>query len=500
MSKSDKQETAVFPYKRIVSGVLLSALLITGGCSLTPKEEVIKDKPSETQTEAYLSPFRQVNGPVDLNFMTVNKLREHYEETSDSSGFREMRLTISGLLDTKIEAVINEQISALHEKVKGIDLPPYRGIRRRLSEKSKLIDQYLATGLSFNYNNIISVSASGSKVFVQNGTEPGEFVEYTEVLNLDLNTGKEIRLSDLFVNDADYKDALNNRIMFYIEKEYSSDEYSDTFGYPKLIAPFKGVTDNQKFMLSENAIILIIDHETPEFETGLYYCRISIPFNDVKEILAIGERFKSNVDLYVDKKPVSKILITHYYKHQTGEHIEKTTGSVDIYSNYQYPPTLTSELQEHFKAFSELDDKEIARLNISSKKSQYYQNTDVSLIGKYTLFAKSRNISHEGISQFNTEFEVYDENSTIMTLEDVFNEQFDYEEYLKKILKREVPYQLKTQVGETDNLMKGISFRLNSDGIYFSTVPVKFSEKEIHPVSFSVEYDQIGYDHLMIFD
>lgn len=499
MSKSDNQQTAV-PYKLIFSGLLLSAILVTGGCSATSKVEVIKDHPAETQTVPYESPFRQVNGPVDLNFLTVNKLREHYKETSDSSGFREMRLTVSGLLDTEIEAVINAQISALHEKVKGIDLPPYRGIIRRLSEESKLIDQYLATGLSFNSNNIISVSATGSKVFSLNDTEPGEFVEYTEVLNLDLNTGKEIRLSDLFVNDVDYKDILNNRIRFYIEKEFSSDEYSDTFGFPKLIAPFKGVRDDQKFMLSENAIILIIDHETPEFETGLYYSRISIPFNDIKDILAIGERFQSDEDLYIDKEPVSKILITHYYKYQTGERIEKTTGSVDVYSDYQYPKALSSELQKLFKAFSELDDHEIARLNTSSQKSQYYQNTDVSVIGNYTIFAKNTNISHEGVSQFNTDFKVFNENNELVTLGDIFSDMFDHQTYLKKIIKREVPYQLKAQIGETDDLLEGISFRLNSDAIYFSTVPVKFSEKEIHPVSFSVKYDHIGYENLKIFD
>lgn len=500
MSKSDSPAAAVTPFRIIISGFLLTALLATNGCTLTNNEEGIKSDPSSPQTEAYVSPFREVKSPVKLNFMSVNKHREHYKETLDANGHREMKMTISGLVNKDIEEKINGAISALHEKVKEIDLPPYRGIRRRLSDESELMDMYLSTTLSFKYNNIISITSTGSKIFALNATDPGDFTEYIEVLNLDLNTGKEIRLSDLFVNDVDYKEVLNSRIRFYIEKEFSSEEYSDTFGFPKLIAPFKGVRDYQKFMLSENALILIIDHETPEFETGLSYHRISIPFNDVKEILAIGERFRSDDDLYMDKKPISKILISHYYKYLTGERIEKTIGSVSIYSDYQYPPVLTPELQDRFIAFSELDEEEIELLNTSSQRSQYYQNTDVSVIGEYTIFAKNRNVSQEGISQFKTDFEVYNKNNVLMTLGDVFSETFDYQDYLKKIIKREVPYQLKSKIGETDDLLEGITFRLNSDGIYFSTVPVKFSEKEIHPVSFSVDYDRFGYENLMIFD
>lgn len=505
MSRSDNPLVHITPFKILLLGLILCILMLASGCKLSQVKEVIPADPPEPQVETYSSPFREVKSPVSLNFLSVNRLREHYKETSDSSGYREMKMTIAGLVEKETEALINEQINEMHERVKEIDLPPYRGIKRRITDDFKLIDKYLSTSLTFNYNNIISISTSGSKIFALNDTEAGEFIEYMEVLNLDLNTGKEIRLSDLFVNDVNYKDIINTKIQYYLDKDFSSEEYSDNFGYLKLIAPFKGVREHQKFMLSENAIILIFDHETPEFENGLTYSRINIPFNDVIDSLAIGERFISDKELY-DNKPFgtnttsSKILISHYYKYMTGERTQKTVRSIDIYSEYQYPPSVSQELQEYFALFRELDEKEIEALSRSERKSQYYQDAYVSVIGEYTIFTKSINISNEGASKFDMIYAVYNGDNELMSLDDIFTEDFDYKDYLTKILSIEVPYQQKPVIGDIDDLLEGMTFRLNSNGIYFSTIPVKFSDNEIHPVTFSVDYDRFGYENLMIFD
>ena len=108
MSRSDSPAAPATLLKIIISGFLLSALLAANGCTLINNEEGIKSEPKAPQTESYVSPFRKVTGPVNLNFMTVNKHREHYKETSDSSGHREMKLTISGLVKKEIEQKIND--------------------------------------------------------------------------------------------------------------------------------------------------------------------------------------------------------------------------------------------------------------------------------------------------------------------------------------------------------------------------------------------------------
>ena len=125
---------------------------------------------------------------------------------------------------------------------------------------------YVSVSLSANINNILSLCLYRSCSF--NREEGREFyLSEEETLNIDLNTGNEISLEEVFADGVDYRDYINR----YVEKESFSGAdaelwYSEGDSNLKLTAPFKGIDAGQKFLISEydGNIQLIFDYNNPE--------------------------------------------------------------------------------------------------------------------------------------------------------------------------------------------------------------------------------------------
>ncbi|HSR04957.1 MAG TPA: DUF3298 domain-containing protein, partial [Proteiniclasticum sp.] len=452
-------------------------LLMSGGCRKETPIEAPDVEPEILQEEpfVYNSPFKKVEGPVKLAYLINNPNIEVYDEIEENDQYREMKLSISKLKDKNVEEIINSKISSLHQRLKEMELPPTRGIKKIIPDGSTLQSEYITTSMTFSYYNIISVNSVASRTYkTPDAKDYDNFVEYTDTITLDLKTGEEIILEDLFITDSNYKERLNELIRAYLNNEYAEDEYSEWYSSITLVAPFSGIKDTQKFMLTENALSLVIDYETPEFDTMNYYTRINIPYYDLQDILAIKERFYDSEDPIFDHEyDLSYTLIDYYHKRIKGERLNEKINGVQVYYESRYPNDLPLSIEEDFEVCRELVMKEIDRLSeIKNLNGYYFQESIASLIGDYIIFYTSKNIIDGNDNNvFTSEFRTYRMNGEILNLDDLFIEEYNYDEIIRTKLIESFPDGYEPDSSVINQLLQSLTFRINRTSIYFASMP-----------------------------
>lgn len=487
-----------------ILAALISSLMI-GGCQKEVPFESPDPDPEIPQEEpvVYRSPFTDVSGPVKLTYLINNPMLETYTEVEESEQLRERLLSISNLQDKRVEEIINSKITNLHQSLKEMELPPFRGIRRLIPEGSTLTNEYITTTMDFSYCNIISVNSTNSRTYdTPDGPDPTNYVEYTDSITLDLRTGEEILLEDLFVTGSNYKERLNTLIKSYLNNEYAEDEYSEWFSSIGLVAPFTGIKDTQKFFLTETALSLLIDYETPEFDTRNYSNRIYISFYDLQDILAIKERFynpeENLFDFEYDK---TYSLIDNYSKYIDGERINEKISGVQVYYESRTPRNLSESIVGDFIKFKEMDMEEIEELSeVNAPDSYYSHESTASITGDFIIFATNKSMYDGNRSRFAAEFRTYRMSGEIVALGDLFIAGYNYDDVINNKLLESLPEGYRPDEVELKGLMGSLTFRLNRTGIYFASHPVKIQENDISPISFQIEYSEFGCENMTIFN
>lgn len=452
-------------------------------------------------TAAYVSPFREVNGPVHTTYLIANPPIEINTSSTENPEYPELTLSIKGLQDKAILEKINRKIMDHHNSLKEMDMPPYRGIRRLIPEGSELLAQDVSTHLIFSAYDIISVMTYCSKNY-NTGASDGtyEFIDYRDALTLDLHTGEEIQLADLFVSDADYLQRLNMLVSDHLSHQQATEEYGKDFQSITLTRPFTGLKWDQKFSLTENALALIFDFETPEFDTRNYPVQLNIPYKDLEDILAIKERFyQEESSIYENKKPREHILIGHFQDQMEGENSITSFDGIDAQKEMKYPANLISSLKEKFIDFSELNEKEIESINQEDAQKFYFQESTVSYIGDFIIFSKMTNF-HDGKFNFTQEYKTFREDGTIVTLDSLFKPEYEYEEVIRTVLLGAIPRGIERNDELVDTLMESLTFRLSRTDLYFATESIEVGEEERTPVSFGIPFKVIGAENLTIFE
>ena len=258
-----------------------------------------------------------------------------------------------------------------------MDIPPYRGIRRLIPEGSTILNQDVSTQLIFSAYDIISLMFSTSRIYsTDEHSQNTEYVDYRDSLTLDLHTGEEIQLSDLFLSDSDYLNTLNTFVSDYLSHQQATEEYGREFGYITLTGPFTGLQEDQKFNLTENALMLIFDYDTPEFDTRNYPVTINIPYKDLEDLLVIKERFfREDASIYENEAPREYILISNFNERFEGENSVMSIEGIDVHRELRYPPDLVSTLKTKFLEFSKLNRGEIKDIAKGEHQEFYYQES-----------------------------------------------------------------------------------------------------------------------------
>ena len=483
---------------------MIVVLLVSGGCDSTDKDpiETSTSPPavSEEGREAYVSPFREVTGPVHTTYHIANPPIEVLTDKTESPEYREFNLAIKGLKDKSVEERINQKILEHHISLKEVKLPPYRGIRRLIPEESTILNQDVSTQLIFSYDDIISVMSSVSRTYSTDASGLNtEYVDYRDSLTLDLHTGEEIQLSDLFLSDSDYLNTLNSLVSDYLSHQQATEEYGREFGYITLTGPFTGLKEDQKFNLTENTLMLIFDYDTPEFDTKNYPVTINIPYKDLEDILAIKERFYSeDSSIFENDTPREHILISNFQERIEGENSVTPIEGIDVHKEMRYPPDLVSSLKKKFLEFSELNIGEIKDVSEGEHHQFYYQESTAFSIGDYIIFSKIKNY-FDGQFNFTQEYITFKEDGTIVPLESLFRPDFDYKELIRKVLVGAIPRGVERSDEFVDQLMESLTFRLNRTDIHFASESIQINQDERTPVSFAIPYKVIGIENLTIF-
>ncbi|MBO1263469.1 DUF3298 domain-containing protein [Proteiniclasticum sp. SCR006] len=505
MSESKKIHRKGSIERFIICLWMIVVLLVIVGCNSIEKEpaETSRITPALNKEgrEDYVSPFREVSGPVHTTYLIANPPIEVLTEKIKSPEFREFTLSIKGLKDKTVEEKINQKIAEHHMSLKEIKLPPYRGIRRLIPEESTILNQDVSTQLIFSYNDIISVMTSVSRTYSTDASGLNtEYVDYRDSLTLDLHTGEEIRLSDLFLSDSDYLKTLNTLVSDYLSYQQATEEYGKEFQFITLTGPFIGLKEDQKFNLTENTLMLIFDCDTPEFDTRNYPVTISIPYKDLEDIFAIKERFyKEDSSIFENETPREHILISNFQERIEGENSIIPIEGIDVHKELRYPWNLSSSLKKKFIDFSEVNIEEIKDIAEGEHQQFYYQESTASSIGDYIIFSKMKNY-HDGQFNFTQEYATFREDGTIAPLESLFRPFFDYEELIRKVLIGAIPRGVERSDEFVDQLLESLTFRLNRTDIYFASESIEINQNERTPVSFAIPYKIIGIENLTIFE
>jgi len=245
-----------------------------------------------------------------------------------------------------------------------------------------------------------------------------------------LNTGDELTLSDLFVNESNYQDAINTLIL--LKSQSKTDPvpeqmqyWVDTYVYA---GGFTGIRGDVKFYLYSGQLILLFNENYPEFTNNFSTTTITLKLVDLKNILAIEQRFtKSGTSLYTN----TKIVKTQNYLYPIHtDIIKETVNGITINGSITYDDTLSDFYKSLRDSLIETD-RETMRSLDKTKNSWAYFSFAAYPNGPYMSVFSSMITSTQNVDVRTT----YKPDGTRITLSDVFADGYDYEAYFKNEIK-----------------------------------------------------------------
>jgi hypothetical protein len=434
--------------------LILTTVLFLSGCTtyVDPDYEPFPTFPTE-ESIPFLDPHGTVSVADTQPYWTNNNVDAPYQEaltetTADGVKITYEPTTITGLsnktIQDKINTLIEVKINELKKYAKFENLPVYSGFYAAYPEgKRQVRGVSIWNYASYNSNNVLSLYFDIS-IEIKNNYSTTYQYDFTikDSLNIDLNTGEELTLSDLFINGSDYQSALNSMILFKSNNQTDPvpEEmtwYVDTYQY---VGGFRGIRGDVKFVLYGDQIILLFNEKYPEFKNDFSTTSISLNMSDLKDSMAINQRFTQNgTDLYTETK-ISKARNYLYPSHL--DIVRETINKVKIFAEI----TTYDNLSEYYKTLRDqflADDRTIiANIDDTDTTSMYYSFTAYPN-GPY-MNVQSLTIDYE---VYRFMYATYKPDGTKITFSDVFADGFDYQAYYKNLIKEQ--YELEKEMYET---------------------------------------------------
>ena len=150
----------------------------------------------------------RIDAPVDIRYIIQNPLT--FSEVTENGQPGDMEFSgsyfqISGLKDQQIESALNEHLKSMYTQCQPGEVPQeaYEKFGDLVCTK-----QYVILTCYGNFNNVLSVGANYTWTFgdISDNRAPMWDCYYveTETYNVDLSTGKEINLDEVFADNVDY--------------------------------------------------------------------------------------------------------------------------------------------------------------------------------------------------------------------------------------------------------------------------------------------------------
>lgn len=403
------------------------------------------------------------------------------------------RSTIKGLKDTQLEQKINQRIDEKAQALLQSGLPAYRGIKVKIPDNAVLERQMVDVYISGNFNDILSVAFHKGSNYLIPEREYSEYIAQTETLNIDLHTGNEITLAELFPDGTDYLALLNEAVQQELERANATEEEEYSFETLKLVAPFAGVRPDHKFSVSPGGLLLYLDQDTPEFELDSYGSSIYISNTVLWQAGPFAQRFYDpKAEIYTGEIAVAPELLHWQLNDDAGiDEWNDDDERLWVSANARYSTQLPQVLQDEINALTKVDDAMLERVKTEMAKggsdSSGYYDAMVSAYryGDLYIIERYENASANDWFQFTRNSHVYDANSLEqMTLSQLFKADYDYQAVLRnKIV--DAQYDLAV-------LDEPYNWSLSTAGV---TVSFDLeNNKDLH-----VPFSDFGMDHMTIF-
>ncbi len=443
-----------------------------------------------------------IDSPVVLKYWVNNPLNCEEINESSGQGFDYSYIRVTGLKDKEIEKAVNDRIKAVYDGLRIRDIPPYRGIRAKIPEGSVLQNESIYVNTAGNFNNILSVVLS--KYVNYQDPDPGEYKKdpayydgskyfsETETLNFDLNTGKEIALKDLFCDNVDYMQLVNDRMGRFLSENYAEDEgyYVGSIGEIKQVESFKGLAEDQQFAVYPYGIGFVFDYRTPQFETGgMAVCPL-IYYSEFGDNIAVLERFfRGKESIFTSEESAVKTFVIKDAKNDIAGNEYFQDGSINIYQSWSYSSTLPEEIREKLGKMRAVDQAKVKEI-----KQKYGGMTESGIadsgtgacevmaygerMGDFINVSRYSNVYLPDYYEQVTELHCYDgETLEELELEDIFQEGYDYK----------------------PAVMEAISSALNSyDGTYEEDSGGKYSDQQLEEVFSRISGFNLAADAVII--
>ena len=147
----------------------------------------------------------------------------------------------------------------------------YKNSYKDLDLPKFVYEAYSEYDVSYNRNNLISIP-----ILTYEFTGGAHGISTLKSFNYNLKSGEELKLSNIFKYNVDYKSVINN----YIKQEI--EENKDLYFTGK--DGFKGIDDDQGFYLENDKLIIYFQL----YEISPYYIGIpkfEIPFSEIKNLI-----------------------------------------------------------------------------------------------------------------------------------------------------------------------------------------------------------------------
>jgi len=495
MLKSNKQFISI--------SILLLSLMFLAGCSsdIEPStEQTSPESNSNIDPVKYEHMGKAISAPVEIPYLIDNPIEIITINVPNSVNSQQDYFQIDGLADQAVEDKINKDIKDLFDQLvpytTGEKIAPFRGIKSNLQPDYKVDSSSISVMPQFNSNNVLSVAAYlGGSYY--NSTDEYIYFSMLETLNFDLNTGDIFTIEDVFVNNVDGLAIINDAIVNELDRTrlFTSNDYEEYTSFP-LTAPFKGISNNQKFFLTYDGICIVIDHNNPEFDTGFVYNSVYIPFYSVKGDIAITERFYDKGKSIFTNEVASKRFLSENQRYESRTYNKNGT-------DWYLSTSITDNLSQSIISIMDklLADQEELITQLSQEKPALYveQSMSVNRVGRYINIDSRYVVGRENDSLWQECYYVYSENGEPIGLEDIFVKGYDYSTLINKAIDKAIKDYGYTQDLDREDFFENLMFTLNDSYIAFVT---KGQESNLGNTQlyFTIFYKEIGLENLKIFD
>ena len=477
---------------KIIICILLLSLLLAGGCG---SDDVTPDRPiinPNDQDFTYEPMGETVISPIVIPYVVDNPIEIIEIEVSDGK-FEQSYFQISGLADPGVEMIVNESIKSLFDQLipyaTGEKLVPYRGIQT-LVQSNIVNGSTITITPQLNCNNVLSVFAHLSGSYSTFSTRNIWF-SMIETLNIDLTTGEEFLLEDVFTNDVSGLDIVNAAVLSELRNpmlDYSFD----------LVAPFRGITHKHKFYLSYYGINIVFDHNNPEFDVGFSNYILSVPLSSPDGHIAITQRFFNQEQSVFTREATSKRFLYNYQmavKHEQHEYLENgTEWNVSVH----YPADLHQDIVAVILDIQTQQQELISRQFQQQGVSFIEQSIYARPLGKFININSNLYLDGDTDSQWWETRYVYSQTGKV-NLNDLFTEGFDYRTIIRDALEEGIK-EYGYQDADLDVLLGDLAFALGDTRLQLNTITYDWGLDRKHPLHFYIEYHDIGFENLTIFD